>query len=150
MGSETEPSRLRQGRLFHRRVQKDWQDKAEGESKAEQPCTKPSGRKGRIDVHVDVDDNLVAVVEIKHTDWDRMTPTGVRRNARRYARQLWQYIDSQLQGLGENNEREVCPGIIFPNRPADADRLTLIERLFEEEGIPVVWEDETIEERKAR
>ena len=30
------------------------------------------------------------------------------------------------------------------------DHMMLIEELFEAEGIPVVWEDETIEERKAR
>jgi hypothetical protein len=28
--------------------------------------------------------------------------------------------------------------------------MKLIEDMFEEEGIPVVWHDETIEERKAR
>jgi hypothetical protein len=28
--------------------------------------------------------------------------------------------------------------------------MKLIEQLFDEEGIPVVWEDETVVERKAR
>jgi len=28
--------------------------------------------------------------------------------------------------------------------------MRLIEELFEAEGIPVVWEDETIEQRRAR
>jgi hypothetical protein len=28
--------------------------------------------------------------------------------------------------------------------------MKLIEDMFEEEGIPVVWQDETIEERNAR
>lgn len=149
MASSREPNQLRQGREFHRLVQVDWARNAEGDTVPERPCTKPTGRRGRIDVFVD-DDDSVSVVEIKHTDWDRMKPAAVRRNARRYARQLWQYIDSQLQGLGEDKVRDVCPGIIFPNRPVDANRLKLIEELFDAEGIPVVWEDETREGRKAR
>jgi hypothetical protein len=34
--------------------------------------------------------------------------------------------------------------------PKDAERMKLIEAMFEEEGIPVVWHDETIEHRKGR
>ncbi len=41
-------------------------------------------------------------------------------------------------------------GIIFPKRPASPERLRLVENLFWEHGIPVVWEDETKEERRAR
>lgn len=145
-----EPERLRDGKAFHRKVQEDWVRTAEGEPEPERPCVKPSGRAGRIDIHVDVDAGLVAVVEVKHSDWDRMTPAAVRRNVKRQARQLWSYIDSQMQGLGQDHPREVCPGIIFPQRPTDPDRMRLIEELFESEGIPVVWEDETIQQRRAR
>ena len=58
---------------------------------------------------------------------------------------FWDYIESQLE-LG----KEVSPGVIFPKRPKDPDCLNLIEKLFEEEGISVVWEDESIAERKIR
>ena len=73
-----------------------------------------------------------------------MTPQAVRRNVKRQARQIWGYIELQptLDGI--------CPGIVFPRRPRDPERLELIEHLFEEEGIPVVWEDESTAERKAR
>ena len=83
-------------------------------------------------------------VEIKHSDWDKMMPQGVRRNVKRQARQIWRTIELQptLDGI--------CPGIVFPKRPSDPKRLELIEHLFEEEGIPVVWEDEPTAERKAR
>ena len=40
--------------------------------------------------------------------------------------------------------------MIFPERPKEKIRMRLIEDMFEEEGIPVVWQDETIEERKTR
>ncbi len=94
---------------------------------------------GRLDVFVSEDGSEVrAIVEVKHSDWDKMTPRAVQRNVRRQARQIWKYIELQptLDGI--------CPGIVFPKRPSDPKRLALIEDLFEEEGIPVVWEDESI------
>ena len=94
---------------------------------------------------VNPDEKMVAVVEIKGTDWDRMTVRNVRANVRRHARQVWIYIDSLLQA-----GKEVCPGIIFPRRPKTPDRLEFIESLFDEQGIPVVWQDEAIEDCRNR
>ena len=56
---------------------------------------------------------------------------------------IWDYIESQLK-----DEKEVSPGVIFVRRPGDKERMKLIEDMFEDEGIPVVWQDESIEERK--
>ena len=88
---------------------------------------------------------FVSVAEIKNTDWDRMTERAVKRNVRRQGKQIWDYIDSQLA-----EKREVCTGVIFGHMPKDAERMKLIEAMFEEEGIPVVWHDETIKHRKGR
>ena len=140
-----EPKVLRRGKEFHKKIQKEWLKSAEGKVKPEKGIIKPSGRKGRIDIFVEADSELVAVVEIKNSDWDKMTPKAVRRNVKRQAHQILNYIDSQLE-KGNN----VSPGIIFPNKPKDIDLMNLIEELFEDEGMPVVWIDETIEERKAR
>lgn len=140
-----EPTRLQRGKRFHRQVQEDWRATAEGEIHPERSIVKPSGRRGRVDILVDPDESMVAVVEIKASDWDRMAAANVRRNVRRQVRQIWSYIESQLE-----QGKDVCPGIIFPERPNDLERLELIESLFEEEGIPVVWQDETIEERRNR
>lgn len=137
--------RLRQGRAFHKRIQQDWVVNAEGEVQPEKGCIKPTGRRGRIDVFVESDDNLVACAEIKNSNWDIMPEKALRRNARRQANQVWDYIESQL-ALG----KEVCPGVIFPKRPKDPRRLRLIEQLFNDKGISVVWDDETIDEAKAR
>ncbi len=145
-----EPEQLRKGKAFHKRVQDDWLATAKGSPRIERPITKPGGRRGRVDVYVDAGDDLVALVEIKHSDWDRMTPVAVRRNVRRHIRQILHYIDSQIQALGGDKKRDVSAGVVFPRRPSDPERLKLIEHLFEEEGIPVVWEDETVEERAAR
>ena len=141
-----EPTQLRQGKAFHKKIQADWLITAEGRILIEKAITKPTGRKGRIDIFVDDDgDKLVVVAEVKASDWDKMTEKAVSRNVRRQVKQIWDYIDSQLA-----KEKEVSPGIIFPHHPKDKARMKQIEDMFEQEGIPVVWQDETIEERKAR
>ena len=140
-----EPIRLRRGKAFHRRVQADWAATATGEVRPEKTVTRRSGRKGRVDVFVRSEEDIVALVEVKATDWDAMTPAAVRRNVRRQARQVWSYVETQL-----DLKKDVCPGIVFPRRPRVSGRLQLIESLFDEEALAVVWEDETREERKAR
>jgi hypothetical protein len=141
----SEPKQLRRGKIFHKKIQKDWHKSAEGTIKTEKSIIKPSGRKGRIDVFAQSDNSLVAIAEIKASNWDAMRISVIRRKVRRQATQVWDYIESQLEsGI------DVSPGIIFPKRPRDTELLKLIERLFEEEGLSVVWDDESIEERKAR
>lgn len=132
-----EPRQLRRGKEFHKKIQKEWRINAEGDVNHEYPIIKPSRRKGRIDIFVKSDDELVAVVEIKNSNWNTMTETVVKHNVNRQANQIWDYIESQLK-----LKKEVSPGIIFPERPRDSDRMNLIERLFEEKGISVVWEEE--------
>lgn len=141
----SEPEPLRRGKDFHKKIQKEWLGAAEGEATPEQSTTKASGRKGRMDIFVRSDETLVAIAEIKASDWDGMTTTAVHRNVKRQARQIWDYIESQLE-----LRKEVSPGVIFPKRPKDPDRANLIEQLFDEEAIPVVWDDESIPERRAR
>ena len=138
-----EPERLRRGKAFHDDVQEEWEADAEGDVTCEKGITKPGGKRGRMDIHVQADDELSAVVEIKNSDWDDMAPERVRPNAKRYARQIWTYIESQLE-LGQH----VSPGIIFPKRPNTPGRLDEIERVFDEEGIPVVWQDVGNRERQ--
>ena len=140
-----EPEQLRRGKEFHKKIQSEWVRDAEGEILIEKSVTKPSGKLGRVDVLAVDGDQDVAVLEIKYSDWDRMIPTAVKRNIRRQIRQIWQYIESQL-----TDGKSVSPGISFPKRPQDNERMKLIEAIFWEEGIPVVWEDESIQDRKRR
>ena len=140
-----EPEMLRRGKDFHRAVQDDWIRTAQGEVAVEKVVKKPSGRRGRIDILAGANTESVGVAEVKATDWDPMTESSLRRNVARQARQIWSYIESQLA-----QDKEVSPGIIFPTRPKSMERLNLIEALFEEHGIAVVWKDESTEERRAR
>jgi hypothetical protein len=107
--------------------------------------------------HIFVDDDgpegTIALVEIKASDWDKMTDKAVRRNVRRQIRQIWDYIETQIKGpdyVPTGEKKSVCPGIIFPKRPNDKKRMKLIETMFIDEGIPVVWNDESLEECKKR
>jgi hypothetical protein len=132
-----EPDRLRRGKQLHKKIQQEWESEAQGDVTSEKAIKKPSGKPGRVDIHVQADDELSAVVEIKNSDWDAMLPHRVRPNAKRYARQIWTYIESQLR-----QGQDVSPGIIFLNQPKVSGRREQIEQLFDEEGIPVVWQDE--------
>lgn len=140
-----EPEQLRHGKLFHRKVQDSWLRDAEGKVTVETRVAKPDGRPGRVDIFVNPDKDDGAIVEIKASDWDRMTPRAVRRNVRRQAKQIWDYIEPQGR-----KGKSVSLGIIFPKRPVSPERLRLVEDLFWEQDIPVVWEDEMKEERRAR
>jgi hypothetical protein len=140
-----EPKQLRRGKTFHKKIQKAWCQTAGGDVTSEKPMVKRSGRGGRMDIFVKSDEGLVAIAEIKRSDWNKMKLDAVRRNVRRQVGQVWDYIESQLKA-----GNDVSPGVIFSKRPKDPHRMRLIEQLFEEEGISVVWEDESIQERKAR
>ena len=150
-----EPLQLRRGNAFHRLIQEEWLSEAEGDVTRERHVTKPSGRKGRVDVFVNDDDPKapIAIVEIKATDWDRINECNIRRNVLRQINQIWSYIESQIiQGkyVPGGEGKDVCPGIIFPNRPKDRKRMKRIEEMFLEEGISVAWHDETISECRER
>lgn len=143
MSSRPEPANLVRGKKFHRTVQEEWLRDADGPVFIEHGTTKPNGRRGRMDVYVSPDEGPVAVCEIKASDWDAMTERNVKRNVRRQIKQIWDYIETELE------KANVSAGIIFPRRPTIPGRLKQIEDLFNDEGIQVVWQDETIGERKA-
>ncbi|MHB1942558.1 MAG: hypothetical protein ACYCP0_05825 [Acidiferrobacteraceae bacterium] len=145
MTKRSEPSRLRIGKQFHARIQAEWKSTAQGVIAVEASITKPGGRKGRVDVLVDRGTPLAAVVEIKASNWDAMTEAAVRRNVQRFANQVHKYVESQLA-----EGSEVSPGIIFLKRPVFSGRLALIESLFDAHAISVVWQDEDLEECRAR
>jgi hypothetical protein len=75
---------------------------AQGDARPEAPVTVGPGRRGRIDLLLEVDDGrrpLLIVVEIKNTDWDARAPHRIRRNLARHARQVWRYLDALLPRL---------------------------------------------------
>jgi hypothetical protein len=155
MKQTNEPDQLLRGKIFHERIQRDWLKNAQGKVKAERTILKKNQRKGRVDVFVDDDDleGVAAIVEIKASEWEKMTEQAIRKNIRRQIKQIWDYIESQIldgQYVATGVRKDISPGIIFHRRPKNENLLKLIEESFEDEGITVVWEDESIEERKKR
>jgi len=150
-----EPERLRKGKIFHKKIEQNWIDNGAGIINTERTILKKNHRKGRVDVFVDDEDpdGNAAIIEIKATDWDRMTEKAVRRNIRRHVNQIWGYIESQIlngEYVPKGVKKSISPGIVFPKKPKDESRLKLIEETFIDNGIAVVWEDESLEECRRR
>ncbi|MCK4256874.1 hypothetical protein KAX35_08300, partial [candidate division WOR-3 bacterium] len=129
-------------------IQKEWLETAkDGKILPERYINKLNGRRGRVDILIEeLGDDSVSVVEIKGTDWDRIKQNNLKHNIRRQIRQIWEYIESQLN----HYHQQVCPGVIFPTLPKDLKRLALVESMFNAEGIQVIWHDESIAHLKTR
>ena len=142
-----EPEQLRRGKQFHRQIQQEWVEEAAGTIVPERTVRLIGGRRGRIDILVDeLGENLIAIIEVKATDWDQIKPENIRKNINRHIRQIWRYANAQV----EMNDRIVSAGVIYPHMPQDPALVSLIESMCENDGIQVVWHDETIEEVRAR
>ncbi len=140
MGNQ--PKQLKRGREFEKIVQGDWERTAEGNPRIE--CTipllaglTPTGRrrKGRMDVFVDDLNDIVVVVEIKATDWDRILPRNRQRNLASHRRQIWKYIEKFVDG----RQQDVCAGIIYPKAPKTKGLKERIEEYLNGHGLQVVW-----------
>lgn len=135
-----EPAHLRRAKRAHQVVQASWQATPGLHTvEIELALTKPDGAAGRGDIVAGVDDNYVAIIDVKSDDWAKMSERTVRRRVKKYIDQLWDYIGSSA-GTGGGND--VTPAVTLTKQPADPGRVALIEQLFEEYGIVVVWEAE--------
>ncbi len=128
--------RVRRGREFERWERSQW--KGELNENAEfEAQTKWRGKRGRVDIRlIDSQDGNTIVVEIKATKWDAMKAHRVRPNAMRHARQLWRYVDAELEN------QDATPAIIYPKSPKVPGRKQQIEDILIEQFIQVVWRDE--------
>lgn len=61
---------VRRGREFEKTERLGWEELKEGRAQFEAP-TKWRGRNGRIDIRIDELDGIIAVIEIKSTDWNK-------------------------------------------------------------------------------
>lgn len=148
MSKNREPAALRRGKAFHGRVQREWLHTAkDGKPRPGRYVQRLRGKRGRVDILVEeLGDDMVSIIEIKASDWDKMSEPNVIRNVRRQSRQVWSYVEAQVELLN----RQVCPGIIFQKMPKDQARLQLIEKILSDDGIQVVWHDESIEHLRSR
>lgn len=62
---------------------------------------------------MDIFGDMVTVVEIKSTDWDRVLPRNCQKNIASRRRQVWKYIEKFVDG----DEMDLCARIIYPTAP---------------------------------
>jgi hypothetical protein len=137
-----EPRILKRGKEFHKRVQKDWDDNAEGGRIFNEhmiPLIKKSSinhkKRGRLDIFVDELNDYVSVIEIKSTDWDKVKEKNRKKLLSSHRRQVWKYIEEYI----DIKKIDVCPGIIYPKSPSTAGLKKLIEKELNDYGLQVVW-----------
>jgi t-SNARE complex subunit (syntaxin) len=142
----TEPEILLGGKAFHKRVQDDWEKTAK-DGKIDKEHTinlsqfskaSKCKRLGRLDLFVDELGDLVSVVEIKSTDWDKVKEKNRKKLVSSHRRQVWKYIEEYL----DIEKIDVCPGIIYPHSPSAPGLKEMIENHLNEYGLQVVWYDD--------
>lgn len=132
-------AQIRRGRLFEEKERRGWNPEQSGNP----DCTAfevPSrlGRKrGRIDVRLKWND-LVVLLELKSTDWNRLKPYRVRPTALRHIAQLYRYVDGELA----NGQTGIFHGIVYENRPHLGTRRQQLTHIFNESGVQLVFRDE--------
>lgn len=142
-----EPRTLSTGKRFHKAIQNEWETTTRhGVPHPERGITKKNGRNGRIDIFVDGMSTMVSIIEIKNTDWDRIGLKGAKSYALKHARQIWDYVEAEL----DHHKHDVCPGVIYNRLPTNDAIRESVEDALRERGIQVVWHKETTVERKAR
>ncbi len=141
------PKRLRRGNVFQEIVQADFIANSKGggaerehhidlgprSDREEQKRNKT----GRVDIWVDdLDNDAVAVFEIKATDWDRIKPRNVRRNIYRHQKQLLDYVYTYYHRDG----LQVTYGLIYPYPPVKEGLREQVEELaMTSYDVPVYW-----------
>ena len=137
-----EPERLARGKWFQAIVQADFRDNTrDGVAHAEayipfDELPEIRQKSGRADILITELGDMVTILEIKATDWDRIKPTNVKRNLSRHQRQLFKYVNKyyKIDGL------QVCIGIIYPEPPQKPGLREFIESYLEETcGAPAYW-----------
>jgi len=131
--------RVKRGRRFETWEWSKW-DGPDHEGVESEASTAWKGRRGRIDLRlVDEEDGHSVVVETKATNWDKMAPHRVRPTALRHVRQLWRYIDAEVES------RQVLPALVYPTEPITPGRKEQIEAILNERLIQVVWRELDLE-----
>jgi hypothetical protein len=119
---------------------------------------RPPARRGRTDLRLEVRDDdsglpIIVVLEVKNTDWRRQTPSNVRRNLTRHARQVWRYLEPLADRVDAGEIESIQGALVYPARPG-SERTALIEAILGEGETPgdgwglsvLWWEDFAVEE----
>lgn len=138
--------RLAAGQAFHRTVQSAFLSGLAGASGfAECRWRLVAGGRGRVDLAVEVDgsEQMLAIIEIKGTDWDKIPAARVMRNLRRHLRQLQAYLDTAIEDMEAGQwPGGIAGALLYPARPASAHTQETIEAIAGEQAVMVTWYEE--------
>jgi hypothetical protein len=139
--------RLAAGQAFHRTVQSAFLSGFVGGSGSkERRWRLVAGGRGRVDLAVEVDgsEQMLVIIEIKGTNWDKIPAARVMRNLRRHLRQLQAYLDTAVREMeaGEWPGGGTVGALLYPARPASAETQAAIEAATGEQAIMVTWYEE--------
>ena len=133
-----EPKKFQRGRKYEALEKSEWVN-LDGNCEAyfEKSVPLISGRGGRIDVLIDEKNGNYTIIEIKSTNWEKIMPHRIRPNVLRHIQQIigyWDYFDG--------NNKPVCLAICYPSAPKQISTRRIIEEIFLNKGIQIVWTKE--------
>lgn len=134
------------GQAFHREVQSAFLTGLAGAAGfPERPWRLIAGRRGRVDLAVEVGgEQMLVIIEIKGTDWDKIPESRTMPNLRRHLRQLQGYLDTAMEDMGAGEWAGGIAGcLLYPARPARAHLQEVIETTAGEQDIMVTWYEDT-------
>lgn len=134
--------RLADGQAFHRTVQSAFLTGLMGASGfKERRWRLIAGGRGRVDLAVEVDgsEQMLVIVEIKGTDWDKIATARIMRNLRRHLRQLQGYLDTAIEEMEAGCWVGIVGSLLYPARPASIETVATIEAVAGEQAIMVTW-----------
>jgi hypothetical protein len=138
--------RLAAGQAFHRTVQSAFLNGLAGASGfRERRWRLVADNRGRVDLAVEVEDDggqMLVIIEIKGTDWNKIHASRAMRNLRRHLRQLQAYLDTAIEDMGTGDWTSIAGALLYPVRPARTETLTAIEAAAAEQAIMVIWYEE--------
>jgi hypothetical protein len=158
----SEPEQLRRGREFHALVQEHFRFGGEGYNFRREMSLRRGRRPGRADgvwtfvgassalkhaFVTDSHDNILCILEIKSTDWDRLRPERVRPNVLRHISQLYRYLDHALALIDDGQIHHTSIHIVYPRAPTSIPVRHQVEDALAAACIECGWFDLLTEPR---
>jgi hypothetical protein len=132
---------LATGQAFHKAVQSAFLTGLAGAAGFPERRWRLVGeRHGRVDLAVEVEgEQMLVIIEIKATNWNKIATDRMMRNLRRHLHQLQGYLDSAVEEMETGRWTGVAGALLYPARPASTETTEVIERIAGEQAIMIAW-----------
>ena len=132
---------LAAGQAFHKAVQSAFLTGLAGASGFRERRWRLVGeRRGRVDLAVEVEgEQMLVIIEIKATNWNKIPADRLMRNLRRHLHQLQGYLDTAIEEMEAGQWAGVAGALLYPARPTGIETMEVIESIAGEQAIMVTW-----------